>query len=102
MEESVDLYNYVNVNKTGDLVNNNTKAEHVFVNERDIKSSSTAPSYIVETDAKRELVLTLHPDTRYEDADLRLLHHLPDDILLKIFSSLLLERKVVLISSSIG
>lgn len=50
---------------------------------------------------KTELVLTLHSDTRYEDADLKKLHKLPSDILLKIFSSLLLERKVILISSTI-
>lgn len=49
-------------------------------------------------DAAKELTLTLHHDTRYEEADLKPLHKLPSHILLKIFASLLLERKVILIS----
>jgi hypothetical protein len=57
---------------------------------------------IVEDDGNTELLLTLHHDTRYEEADLKPLHQLPADILLKIFASLLLERKVVLISCVIS
>ncbi|KYB25414.1 DENN domain-containing protein 2B isoform X2 [Tribolium castaneum] len=49
-----------------------------------------------------ELTLTLHHDTRYEEADLKPLHTLPTEILLRIFASLLLERKVVLISCVIS
>jgi hypothetical protein len=52
----------------------------------------------VHLDGNTELLLSLHQDIRYEEADLKPLHVLPADILLKIFASLLLERKVVLIS----
>ncbi|VEN50588.1 unnamed protein product [Callosobruchus maculatus] len=73
-----------------------------LLNETDMRKRCTMPSYIRRSREKTELVLTLHPDTRYEDCDLKKLHQMPADVLLKIFSSLLLERKVILISSSIG
>ncbi|CAH1996721.1 unnamed protein product [Acanthoscelides obtectus] len=73
-----------------------------LLNETDMRKRCTMPSYIRRSKEKTELILTLHPDTRYEDCDLKKLHQLPADVLLKIFSSLLLERKVILISSSIG
>ncbi|KAG5872029.1 hypothetical protein JTB14_004933 [Gonioctena quinquepunctata] len=100
-EESIELVSYVHVNRTGEYisVNNNKKAEQIFINQND---SCNVPSYMTENGGKIELVLTLHPDTRYEDSDLRGLHQLPADILLKIFSSMLLERKVILISSTIS
>ncbi|CAG9863014.1 unnamed protein product [Phyllotreta striolata] len=104
-EESTELISYVQVNRTGEFLGvnkNGAHVEHIFINEQDIRKSCSTPSYIVQTKEKNELVLTLHPDTRFEDSDLKQLHELPADVLLKIFSSLLLERKVVLISSMIS
>lgn len=61
-----------------------------------------SPNLIIDNKEQTELVLTLHHDTRYEDADLQQFHKLPPTILLKIFASLLLERKVILISCVIS
>ncbi|XP_056646797.1 uncharacterized protein LOC130451662 [Diorhabda sublineata] len=102
IEESVDVGSFVPVNRTGDFIPGKNHPEQIFVNKTDIKTNCTIPSYIVQSKEKNELILTLHPDTRFEDSDLKKLHQLPPDILLKIFSSMLLERKVVLISSMIS
>lgn len=67
----------------------------------DDNNKTSVPNRIVENGGKTELILTLHHDSRYEEADLKPLHKLPSDILLKIFASLLLERKVILISCMI-
>lgn len=46
-----------------------------------------------------ELILALHQDSRYEEAGLKDLHvTLSTNIIQKVFSSLLLERKVILVS----
>ncbi|KAL1490863.1 hypothetical protein ABEB36_011548 [Hypothenemus hampei] len=97
-EDSLDLTSYIQVNKMGEYasLSNNGRKTNIFV---DLKEGCLNPSFVSYEGAKTELVLTLHPDSRYEDADLKILHKLPSDILLKIFSSLLLERKVILISS---
>ncbi|KAJ8929052.1 hypothetical protein NQ314_018321 [Rhamnusium bicolor] len=98
-EESVELTSYVHINKCGEygsinkIIKSNNELDQIYINEHDIKYSCTTPSYIVEDKDKTELVLTLHPDPRYEDSDLKRLHEQPSDILLKIFSSLLLERE---------
>ncbi|KAJ8973857.1 hypothetical protein NQ317_000185 [Molorchus minor] len=109
LEDSFELTSFVHVNKCSEYgsINkvakkNNDKADRFYINDNDVENSCAVPSLIVEDGERTELVLTLHPDTRYEDSDLKKLHELPTDILLKIFSSLLLERKVVLISSVIG
>ncbi|CAH1154284.1 unnamed protein product [Phaedon cochleariae] len=106
IEESVELVSYVHVNRTGEYISldkqKSKNSEQIFINESDLKSSCAIPSYIVEYEESIELVLTLHPDTRYEDSDLKRLHQLPADVLLMIFSSMLLERKVILISSIIS
>ncbi|XP_018562258.1 uncharacterized protein LOC108904263 isoform X2 [Anoplophora glabripennis] len=109
LEESVDLVSYVHINKCGEygtinkIAKKNTeKVDQIYISERDIKNPCAIPTYIVEDGGKTELVMTLHPDSRYEDSDLKKLHKLPPDILMKIFSSLLLERKVILISSKIS
>ncbi|XP_066142084.1 uncharacterized protein [Euwallacea fornicatus] len=103
LEESLDLNSYIHVNKTGEYGTlSNTRKTTIFVSENDILENCLSPSYVTYEGNRTELVLTLHPDPRYEDADLKKLHKLPSDILLKIFSSLLLERKVVLISSAIS
>lgn len=108
LEESIELVSYVHVNKCGEYgtINkiakkNGEKIDQIYINEQDIRNSCAIPSYIVENGERTELVMTLHPDTRYEDSDLKKLHKLPSDILMKIFSSLLLERKVILISGKI-
>lgn len=100
LEESVDL-SYVHIGKCGEYGTINRVKERILVSESDVRESCPVPSYITDRGEVRELVLTLHPDVRYEDSDLKRLHKLPPDVLLKIFSSLLLERKVVLISSKI-
>ncbi|XP_066253310.1 DENN domain-containing protein 2A-like [Euwallacea similis] len=103
LEESLDLSSYIHVNKTGEYGTlTNSRKTAIFVSENDILENCSSPSYVTYEGNTTELVLTLHPDPRYEDADLKKLHKLPSDILLKIFSSLLLERKVVLISSVIS
>ncbi|XP_019771863.2 DENN domain-containing protein 2B isoform X1 [Dendroctonus ponderosae] len=101
IEESLDLTSYIQVNKTGEYALSNSKSTSIFVSESDMEQNAT-PTFLTCEGNKSELMLTLHPDTRYEDADLKRLHKLPSDILLKIFSSLLLERKVILISSVIS
>lgn len=45
------------------------------------------------------IVVPFHYDTMYEDSNLIRLHKLPPSVLRKIFSSLLIERKVILVSS---
>ncbi|KAL3270319.1 hypothetical protein HHI36_009370 [Cryptolaemus montrouzieri] len=45
-----------------------------------------------------DIILNLHHNPIYGNSDLKDLHDLPTEILQKIFSSLLLERKVILIS----
>ncbi|XP_074026369.1 uncharacterized protein isoform X1 [Leptinotarsa decemlineata] len=107
LEESIELVSYVHVNRTGEYIqvnnnNNSATSEQIFINDSDIKNSCSVPSYMLEKGEKIELVLTLNPDARYEDSDLKLLHQLPAEILLKIFSSMLLERKVIFISSMIS
>ncbi|CAH1284787.1 unnamed protein product [Diabrotica balteata] len=99
LEESVELDAYIHVNRTGDYAGSRRLSEQIFINGDDMKNLCSIPSYIVQSEEKNELVLTLHPDTRYEDSDLKKLHQLPSEVLLKIFSSMLLERKVILISS---
>ncbi|XP_060528644.1 uncharacterized protein LOC132703415 isoform X2 [Cylas formicarius] len=103
-EESVDLTSYVNVRKSGEYshIDKLKLGDWIFISDADVKESCRAPSYIAYEEQKMELVITLHFDTRYEDTDLRSLHNLPSDILLKVFSSLLLERKVIFISSFIS
>ncbi|CAH0555914.1 unnamed protein product [Brassicogethes aeneus] len=97
LEESLDLSGFVNVHKTGQYGVIQKKGDKIFVSEHD--ADCVLPSIITENGDKVELELTLHPDRRYEVTDLTSLHRLPDDVILKIFSSLLLERKVILIST---
>ncbi|RZC39160.1 suppression of tumorigenicity 5 protein, partial [Asbolus verrucosus] len=105
----LDLTSFVHVNASGygtlNKVKKTSNYENVTVidsDDSDDRNCSSAPSVIVENNGKTELILTLHHDTRYEEADLKPLHQLPPDILLKIFASLLLERKVILISCVIS
>ncbi|XP_076250836.1 uncharacterized protein LOC143190441 isoform X3 [Rhynchophorus ferrugineus] len=101
LEDTLDLTGYVHVNKTGDYCCVKTKSS-IFVSNSKEGEPNLAPSFVSYEGDKTELVLTLHTDTRYEVADLKKLHNLPENIILKIFSSLLLERKVILISESIS
>ncbi|XP_030755437.1 uncharacterized protein LOC115881873 [Sitophilus oryzae] len=102
-EDGLDLTSYIHVNKTGEYgCLNSAKKTDIFISKNDWQASNENPSFVSYEGSKTELVLTLHIDMRYEDADLKRLHNLPSDILLKIFSSLLLERKVILISSTIS
>ncbi|XP_063921936.1 DENN domain-containing protein 2B-like isoform X2 [Zophobas morio] len=92
-----------------DFTNEVPKNSHLQVqNNRDSCDLSTFVQvnvnggYVEESAKTTELTVTLHHDTRYEEADLKPLHKLPSHILLKIFASLLLERKVILISCVIS
>ncbi|XP_050310886.1 DENN domain-containing protein 2B-like [Anthonomus grandis grandis] len=96
-EGSLDLTSFIQVNKTGEYGTLTHKRTEIFVSPND----AVAPNFVSYDGAKTELVLTMH-DARYEVAELKRLHKLPADVLLKIFSSLLLERKVILISSVIS
>lgn len=61
-------------------------------------NSSPALDQDAET-ISSELILALHQDSRYEDTGLKELHSiLNTSILQKVFASLLLERKVILVS----
>lgn len=48
-----------------------------------------------------KIIVPFHYDTMYEDSNLIRLHKLPLNVVRKIFSSLLIERKVILVSSVI-
>ncbi|XP_019881889.2 DENN domain-containing protein 2B isoform X2 [Aethina tumida] len=98
---AVDLTYILNPSqgKTGEYGSITRKGDRVFVNEDDFNRNVMNPRLICENSDCTLLELTLHPDIRYEVTDLSSLHKLPSSIILSIFSSLLLERKVVLISS---
>lgn len=62
-------------------------------------NSSPALDQDIHTVAPSELILALHLDSRCEDTGLKELHTILNiNILQKVFASLLLERKVVLVS----
>lgn len=103
ISDPMDLNSFVHVSTGYGTLNTMKRSnvesfENIIIGRADEKICSTSPSVIVENNGSAELILTLHHDSRYEEADLKPLHKLPPDILLKIFASLLLERKVILIS----
>lgn len=65
-----------------------------------LRKSNSSPA--LDNDAEvpsSELILALHQDSRYEENGLKELHSiLSTTILQKVFASLLLERKVILVS----
>ncbi|KAK9876911.1 hypothetical protein WA026_015947 [Henosepilachna vigintioctopunctata] len=89
LEDSIES-NFVIVNKKGEFEslskNETTKSNSNFYHNFDLCEESG------------DIMLNLHHDPIFEISDLKDLHELPIDILHKIFASLLLERKVILIS----
>lgn len=65
-----------------------------------LKRSLSSPSLDKDLEMPpTELILALHQDSRYEETGLKDLHCiLNTNILQKVFASLLLERKVILVS----
>ncbi|CAH1122110.1 unnamed protein product [Ceutorhynchus assimilis] len=98
-DELISQFYYKTFPKPGESISINLSAVENHSYENIGMEESVDPARNRQGTTTKKLVLTLHPDSRYEDADLEKLHKLPTDILLKIFSSLLLERKVILISS---
>lgn len=65
----------------------------------ELRRTSSSPSLLTEDLESSEFVLRRPQDSRHEENDLRRLHEtLSPLVLLQVFSSLLLERKVILIS----
>ncbi|XP_045474322.1 uncharacterized protein LOC123680457 isoform X2 [Harmonia axyridis] len=82
------------------IVNDNGDYESLTKRKKEMSNSSIVNEYIHYYDEfdENEIVLNVHEDPIYENSDLKDLHELPNEILQKIFASLLLERKVILIS----
>lgn len=105
VNDGLDLTSYIIVEKCGEygtlnkvITRHMNRCENLYVNVGDVKQSCSSPRLIAESNGSTELIITLHSDSRYEAADLKPLHELSPDILQKIFASLLLERKVILVS----
>ncbi|XP_044753319.1 uncharacterized protein LOC123312849 [Coccinella septempunctata] len=82
------------------IVNDKGEYESLTKRKKEMVNNSIAKTSIDFLDmcGENEIVLNVHEDPIYENSDLKDLHELPTEILRKIFASLLLERKVILIS----
>lgn len=82
------------------IVNDKGEYESLTKRQKEITNGNIVNSSINFLDVcdENEIVLNVHEDPIYENSDLKDLHELPQEILQKIFASLLLERKVILIS----